>query len=134
MRDVHVLLRVGAETYALPVEHVLEVSELGAVEPVPGAPSTAFGVKNLRGEILPVFDLGTVLGVAGDRRAERIVVAEVGTRRAGLAVADVSDVTTLSEELEPAEPEFLVGQSLVDGELVGLLDADRVFELLESAR
>ena len=133
MSSVHVLLRVGAEVYALPVENVLEVSDLGAVAPIPGASPTAVGVKNLRGDILPVFDLARILGVHGERGPERIVVAERDGRRAGLAVDAVTDVGSLPDDLEPAESELLVGQALVDGKLVGLLDPARVFQLLETS-
>ena len=57
-------MRVGVETYALPIEHVQEAAELGTLTPVPGAPNSVLGVYNLRGEILPVYDLSAVLGIS----------------------------------------------------------------------
>ena len=62
MSGVHVRLRVGGESYAFGVEHVLEVAELGEIAPVPGAPAGVLGVRNLRGQVLPVFELASVFG------------------------------------------------------------------------
>ncbi len=63
----HVRIRVGAELYAMPVEHAIEVATLDEVTPVPGSRAEVLGVTNLRGQILPVVDLAQLLGV---RRAE----------------------------------------------------------------
>ena len=74
--SVYVRVRVGAEVYAIPVEHVLEVSELGDVAAVPGTASTTLGVRNLRGEVVSVYDLAGVLGLGRDEPAARLLVAE----------------------------------------------------------
>ena len=60
MSEVHVQVRVGSELYALPVAHVLEVGEIGILTVAPGASRATLGVCNLRGDLLPVFDLATV--------------------------------------------------------------------------
>ena len=62
--SIHVRFRVGDESFALPVGQVLEVAELGSLAPVPGAPPSVLGVRNLRGQVLPVIDLAGVLGTA----------------------------------------------------------------------
>ena len=64
----YVRLSLAAETYAVPVEHVLEAAELAQVRPVPGARPELLGVSNLRGQILPVADLAALLGAARVRR------------------------------------------------------------------
>ncbi len=127
---VHVRLRVGAEAYAMPVDHVLEVAELGDVAPVPGAPPGVLGVRNLRGQILPVVDLATVFGIGRAGGASRLVVAESGGRRAGFAVESVSDVGVLPPATEETESELLAGAALVENELVGVVDVPRLFDAL----
>jgi purine-binding chemotaxis protein CheW len=129
---VHVRLRVGAEEYALPVEHVLEVVDVGSLAAVPGAPRAALGVRNLRGQILPVFDLAALLRIDGGDRRSRIVVAEERGRRVGLAVDDVSDVADLPEPAEETESAFLRGAVLIGEALVGVLDPRRLLDLLET--
>ena len=89
MNGVHVRLRIGAERYALPVENVREIAELGQLTPVPGAPAIVLGIRNLHGQILPVYDLAAVLGMAGGEPAARLLVVERAGRLVGLAIDEV---------------------------------------------
>jgi purine-binding chemotaxis protein CheW len=123
----HVRLRVGSELYALPVENVLEVAELGDLSAVPGAEAVVLGVRNLHGQVLPVFDLARVRAGAGDATPWRIVVAEHAGRLAGLAVDEVTDVSPLSAAIEDVDGEYLSGALLENGRLLGVIDVDRLF-------
>jgi purine-binding chemotaxis protein CheW len=102
MSDVYVRFRIGEKGYALPVAHVREVAEPGLLSPVPGAPETVLGVRNLHGQILPVVVLSVVLGMERTHQAPRLVIAEAGDRRAGLTVDEVIDVGELAED-DPVE-------------------------------
>jgi chemotaxis signal transduction protein len=125
---VHVRVRVAAESYALPVEHVLEVRELGEIVPVPGAQQSVLGVINLRGRVLPVLDLAQIFGVAREGTPRRVVVAEDGGRLAGLAIDDVIDVGDLPPSTEEGNSAFLLGATLTDDALVGVIDLPRVLD------
>jgi chemotaxis signal transduction protein len=127
MNGVHVRLRMGRERYALPIENVLEVAELGSLSALPGAGVAVLGVRNLRGQVLPVFDLALVLAIGGDAAPPRVVVAEHAGRLAGLAVDEVTDVVALAGTPEQTEAEYLSGAILEDGQLVGILDVERLF-------
>jgi purine-binding chemotaxis protein CheW len=133
MNGVHVRLRVGRERYALPIENVLEVAELGVLSAVPGAGGAVLGVRNLRGQVLPVFDLAQLLAIAGDGSSSRVVVAEHDGRLAGLAVDEVTDVGALEGEAEETGAEHLSGAILEDGQLVGLIDIGHLFASLAGA-
>jgi purine-binding chemotaxis protein CheW len=122
---VHVRVRVAGEHYALPVDRVLEVAELGAIATVPGAPPEILGVRNLRGQVLPVVTLAVVLGLPGGDPT-RVVVVESGELHAGLRVDEVLDVEELPPSSEQVESDLLQGACMVDGELVGVLDVDAV--------
>jgi chemotaxis signal transduction protein len=130
---VHVRMRVGNEMYAMPVENVLEVAELGNLATVPGSRPEALGVRNLRGQILPVFDLAALFGVTRTNVPQKMVVAESGGRRAGFAIDEVSDVGELSEPAEETESELLLGSALSGEDLIGVVDVDRLFAALERA-
>jgi chemotaxis signal transduction protein len=130
MNGVHVRLRVGRERYAVPIDNVLEVAELGSLCPLPGAGGAVLGVRNLRGQVLPVFDLARVLAITGDPAPPRVVVAEHAGRLAGLAVDEVTDVGTLAGDAEPAEAAHLSGAILEEGQLVGIIDVERLFGAL----
>jgi purine-binding chemotaxis protein CheW len=131
MSAVCVRVTVGQEHYAVPVDHVLEVAESGDVAPVPGAPNQIVGVRNLRGQIVPVISLAKLFGLA-DEEAGRIVVAELDGRRGGLAVESVLDVGELPEPSEPTESPFLSGAALIEGTLVGLLDVESILSSSQS--
>jgi len=130
MNGVHVRLRVGRERYAVPIENVLEVAELGSLCALPGAGAGVLGVRNLRGQVLPVFDLARVLAITADPVQPRVVVAEHAGRLAGLAVDEVTDVVALEGEAEQADADHLSGAILEQGELVGILDVERLFGAL----
>lgn len=119
---VAVRVRVGTERYALPAEHVPEVATMGELTRVPGAPARLLGVRNLRGEVLPVVDLARALGVHDAGEPTRVVVAESGDLRAGLAVEAVEDVGELPDFVEGSDNALVHGAAMVDGGLVGVLD------------
>jgi purine-binding chemotaxis protein CheW len=132
--SVHVRVRVAGEQYALPVEQVTEVVELEALTEVPGAPDSLLGLRNLRGEILPVIDLASVLGLHRDAQPARLVVATDGGRHAGFAIDEVLDVAALPE----TSPEHTLGYvrqtAVADGALLGVLDAGALLDALTGTR
>lgn len=128
---MYLLARVRDERYAFRVDTVREVARDLEVTPVPGAPPAVRGVHNLRGEVLPVVQLATLLGVGGGE-AQCVVVAEDGGRRAGLAVDELLDVTDLPSGLETAEAP-LVGSAMVDGDLIGVVDVAAILDAVEGA-
>jgi len=104
--------RVGGETYGIDILKVQEIREVDAVTRVPHVASFVRGVINLRGAIVPIVDLGLMLGFAepiGLAEASAIVL-NVDRRMVGLVVSSVSDVIALADdEIVPA-PE-LAGRS-----------------------
>ena len=127
-------LRIGAEAYAVPVEFVREVFELGRVEAVPGARPEILGVRNVRGQILPVAELAPLLGLARAAPPGRLLLAEAGGRQAGFAVDEVGGVSELPALTEETQSGLLTGATFADGELTGVIDMPRVFATLEGTR
>ena len=125
--SVHVRLTVAGEAYAVPVGSVLEVLPLGEVTAVPGARPELLGVLNLRGQILAIADLAPVLGLHRTAPAVRMMVAESAGRQAGFVIDEVSAVGELDDPTEPTESALLAGATLAGGELIGVIDLDRVF-------
>jgi purine-binding chemotaxis protein CheW len=130
---LYVRVRAGEEHYAISVADVLEVAELGDVTAVPGAGAAVRGVRNLRGQVLPILDLAAALDLAPTRDAERIVIVERDGRRAGLAVESVESVASLPDAAEEVGSEHLIGAELVDGALVGVVDVGSVLDAVEGA-
>jgi len=132
--STYVRIRVAEEAYAMPVTHVREISDLGELTPVPGVRSEVLGVRNLRGQILPVVDLAMLLGVARTGSPSRLLVAEADGLAAGLAIDEVSGVDELAEPPDEGDSELLAGTILDHDALVGVINVPSVFAELERAQ
>jgi len=88
---------LAGEQYAIETRYAREIIPLADFTPVPAGPNFLFGVVNLRGEILAVFDLRPLLGLVGDSISDLFRVIVLGTERAefGVLVDAVHEVTTL---------------------------------------
>jgi chemotaxis signal transduction protein len=125
---VHVRVRVGGEQYALPIEHVHEVVDVGELTPVPGALDSLLGLRNLNGEIVPAFDLAGILRIARDGQARRLLVIECDGQRAALAVDEVIDVAPLAGAMQESQSPHLLASTVLDGAMVGVLAVAAVFD------
>lgn len=132
----YVLFSLCAEVYGLPIASVQSIIRYEQPTPVPHAPEGVEGVFNLRGQVLPLIDLGRRLrGQAIEvTPASRVVVVEAGVGPIGLAVDLVHEVASLPvSDIRPA-PEGALGGEMADAfegvanygdRLVILLDPDK---------
>jgi len=99
-------LRCGEQTYALELLKVQEVVLPVPLLPLRGTASAMLGIMNLRGQVVPVIDLGLHLGslsVEMDLHT-RVVVLEENGETMGLRVSAVEDVTSLTDhQIEPPD-------------------------------
>ena len=91
---------------ALPIGDVRETLPVQPITRVFLTPPCLAGVFSLRGEIVPVIDLGVLLGLPrteiGDE--SRIVVVEHEEGTAGIVVDRLRDLRTIDVPLEPPPP------------------------------
>jgi purine-binding chemotaxis protein CheW len=128
------------ETYAVPIGAVREILKVPQITSVPRVAKQVLGVMNVRGEMLPVFDLKhclhledaprRVTGPGDVARESRVVLLKDAEGDAGILVDRVKGVVRLMlSKLEPA-PALGTGGNAVagigrkDGELFILLDVD----------
>lgn len=134
----HVLFELGETCYAIPLDNVLELQRLPRLTALPNVPDWLRGVMNLRGDILSVVDLRSLLGLpAFDQpQSQRLVVVrstqeEIAT---GWVVDRVVGVRRLAvEEAQTSAPtsngvavRFVRGLISHEGKMVALLDVNRV--------
>lgn len=99
-------MRCDEQHYALELLKVQEVVLPGSLLPLRGAARHMLGVMNLRGQVVPVIDLGLYLGrrAVEQDASTRIVVLEEQGEILGLRVSAVEDVTNLTEQqIEPPD-------------------------------
>ncbi len=127
-------LRCATQPYGLELLKVQEVVLPVPLLPLRGTPAAMLGVMNLRGQVVPVLDLGMHLGQATQpaTAATRFVVIEEKGEVLGLRVSAVEDVVTLAaSQVEPpgnaqigrAMSQLFRGIARQGGEPMVLLDA-----------
>lgn len=96
-----VVFRLGREEYAVSIRAVREVGSWIQPTPVPEAPPVVEGVIDLRGEIIPIIDLGKLFRINRERADQdsRVMVMEVQGQQAGFVVDDVTEVLSVSPEM-----------------------------------
>ncbi|MDB4972727.1 MAG: cheW 6 [Myxococcaceae bacterium] len=131
----YVTFTLGDGEYGIEILNVQEFKGYGAVTPVPNMPRHLRGVMNLRGVIIPVFDLRVRLGLEATLNDFTvIVVAVVKNRTVGLVVDTVSDVIDIPPTDIQDTPEFsartptafLRGMARMNERLVILLDLNQL--------
>jgi purine-binding chemotaxis protein CheW len=126
-------IRVAQERYALETRHVREVCPLKDLTPLPCTPPFVLGIVNVRGRILPVFDLRKLLDLPGQgvNDLHRIILIEGNALALGLLADAVVGVRSIPvNSLQPSLPtlsgihsEYLKG---VTGDRLIVLDVDRI--------
>ena len=117
-----VLLPVGADAYALPVEWVRQVVAAPPVTPLVTAPPMVLGLFNLRGEIVPLLDTAALLGVGTVDAVECAVVVNTPQGPAGLATTGTPERVVLGTAAAASELPGTAGVFNVDGRIVVLID------------
>lgn len=145
MKCLTFLLR-GVE-FAVAVEAVQGVVEYSGATSVPSPIDCLIGVMDLRGEVLPVLDLGMRLGLGqaagGGRPAVVLLAAGIGSAIMGALVDEVREVVTFpwdrpeeagtAGELGSLLESFVTGVARHEGRLIVMLDAARLFSVEELA-
>jgi chemotaxis signal transduction protein len=97
MSQYFVLLKINDRTRLMRLSDIREVVSLMALTSIEGAHGgTCRGVANLRGEMIPVFDLVDANAPLTPTRV--IVVARHGSEHVGLLVDDVTDVMGIPDD------------------------------------
>ena len=127
------LVTIGGQRYALPLDAVREVCDAQTIARVPLMPAALAGVIDVRGRIVPVIDPATLLGTTAAPIGRQIVVvaAPDNAGDVGLQVDDVPGLGLSTRAVSPRTglPRFV--DRLVDTsdgtvqllDLAGLLDA-----------
>ena len=143
--ESYVVLQLGTESYALEVTRVREVLDVAALTRVPGGLRALMGLYNLRGHVVPVWNLRIPFHLNDDisqERAPSVLMVEPDaaqpSRVAGLLVDRVSDVLDFAPgDIQPAPTlglgggsKFVRGLIRYQERFLLVLDLDRVFSAL----
>ncbi|CCE11876.1 Chemotaxis protein cheW [Bradyrhizobium sp. STM 3843] len=139
----YVTALIGGQLFGLPISRVQDVFMPERLTRVPLASAEIAGVLNLRGRIVTVIDMRARLGLAkaDDGRPPMAVGVDLRGESYGLLIDQIGEVLRLPEEsreenpvnLDPRMAKFAGGVHRLDGQLMVVLDVDRVLELLPKA-
>ncbi len=138
-----VTFMVDERSYGIEITKVREIKGWSEPTELPSAPHAMRGVLNLRGIIVPIFDLRARFGGGETQASEEhvVIIITLGNRLIGLLVDAVSDILTLElGEILPV-PEmdagisqrFLSGLVTQDDRMVALLKLEELFDLGDQA-
>lgn len=129
---------LGKGEFAVQINQVQEINRMTEVTHMPGAPHYVDGLVNLRGNIIPAFNLRRRFGLDDRERddATRIIIVDLESRKTGIIVDAVSEVLRFDRSLVEATPEMIAGG--IDGEYISgvgkLMEGKRMVLILDLAK
>ena len=139
----YVTVLLGGQLFGLPISGVQDVFMPERLTRVPLSSQEIAGVLNLRGRIVTVVDMRARLGLPKNDEGKPPMAVGVDLRGEsyGLQIDTIGEVLRLSEDsreenpvnLDPRMAKFAGGVHRLDGQLMVVLDVDRVLELMPKA-
>jgi len=133
-----IVFRLSREWYGVEITSVREVTRVGKITYLPSSPEYIAGIVNLRGKILSVTDLRTMMGLPHGEPTDktRIIAVESGMLETGLLVDEV--VESIEVPVSKIEPPLVTlpaegagtieGQCEVDNKLIALISVEKILE------
>ncbi len=136
----YVTVVIGGQLFGLPISRVQDVFMPERVTRVPLSSAEIAGVLNLRGRIVTVIDMRARLGLskANDTKPPMAVGVDLRGESYGLLIDQIGEVLRLPDDgceenpvnLDPRMAKFAGGVHRLEGQLMVILDVDRVLELM----
>ncbi len=129
------LFNLGSEEkFGINVFKVKEVSQAGKITRTPNMPHGVDGIVSLRGHVMPVLNLATLMGIAPSIPYQTMMVAEYNMHVLGFLVESVDRIIRVDwEKVRPADGMLSDKGALItaitelpDGTLVSLLDVEQI--------
>jgi purine-binding chemotaxis protein CheW len=135
----YVTALIGGQLFGLPISRVQDVFMPERLTRVPLSSQEIAGVLNLRGRIVTVVDMRARLGLprADEGQPPMAVGVDLRGESYGLLIDTIGEVLRLPEasreenpvNLDPRMSKLAGGVHRLDGQLMVVLDVDRVLEL-----
>ncbi len=133
-----VVFSLGGQHYCIDIMSVREIRVVQTITALPGAAEYVRGIINLRGTIVPVFDLRKRFGLGETTIAENqaLVIVAVGGHLAALLVDEVLDILSSASDVIAAVPAsdssrrspFFEGLVSQGDMMLIIIDLDRIVE------
>ena len=131
-----VVFTLGEEEYAINISFAQEIIRIPTLTRIPSTPTFLEGVFNLRGKVIPVFDLKNRFEIAQTERGNdsRLLILELDRMKAGIIVDDVSEVMridkqsieNLDDEIVGISKNSIEGVCIVEKRIIIVLNASKL--------
>lgn len=128
----------GGQNFCLEITQIREIRRWTPVTALPHTPRDVLGVMNLRGAVIPIFDLAARFGLGATPANERnvVIVAAVEGTTIGLLVESVSEILSVEKSAIQETPDIkseatrhsILGMISVDETMVRVVNLDSVLE------
>ncbi len=123
------------EYFGINLGIVREFTDISQVTPVPCTPDRIIGNMNLRGEILTLVDIRSVLHMSADTKSlSKAIVVEIEDLVAGIVVEEILDIihlnqaemATIPAALNFANREYLRGTAFYEEKIIAVLNLQQL--------
>lgn len=100
LRSKYLLFALKGQTYAIDIDHVIEIVRAVEVTALPAQPEYLVGVADLRGLVIPIMDVCLWMGKGAIRNTDRtcIIVVNIDDTHVGLLVENVCSVLDIFDD------------------------------------
>ncbi|MFC1769532.1 chemotaxis protein CheW [Nitrospirota bacterium] len=136
----HLIFRIWETRFAVDVGKVVEVMNPVGLDPIPEMPDFVVGLKDVRGEMIPIVDMRDRMGVAPSTKRDRMFTINVDGDKVGLIVDDVLGVQLIDTDDVRRPPvlfrglkkKFMEGLCGQKDEVIVLLNIEKILTLDEA--
>lgn len=131
-----IVIKVGEEQYGIDIKYVDNIIHMTSITRVPKVASYVKGVINVRGEVIPVMDIRTKMGlyeIEHTKDTRIVIIKNEQHGYVGLIVDAVREVVTLEVDCiekmsydRTGKDMFVTGVGKHQGGLISLLDLNEV--------
>ena len=125
------------QKYAIDIMRIREVREWEQVREVPNSPADIIGILDIRGKIVPIFDLKLKFGFGANEIDDdkAVIILKFDQNRIGFVVDSVSDIEKVAEDefkdadsfKETIKSEFIQSVFTKDSHVIMMLNVDELF-------
>jgi len=130
-------VKIEDEFIGISLKHVLEISKILEIFPVPLSPHYIKGVINLRGEILPVVSIKEMVGIPEKKQSTRLIILETNLDKLAVMVDEVYGVVRISEDILEPNPmtsiysDYISNVAQTKHGFISIIDLDKLFPPVE---
>lgn len=125
-----ILFKLNQQHYLISADLVEEVVDTITITKVPLAPNWVEGLINLRGTVITVVNLATLIDVLDSKENKNILVLNNEGQRKGLLIEEVMEVLDIEKSdiqlVGTNDAKHFVGVVPIDGVVANIIDVDQL--------